>query len=172
MPAPKGNKFWEKRSKHGRDKIFVTPTILLDAACEYFTWCEDNPLMSVEYAGGKRVRIPKMRALTIHGLCIFLGVNTTYFNDFKSALKEQDTETNKDFSQVIKKIEDIIYNQKFEGAAAGFLNANIIARDLGLADKTKADLTTNGESINKSPDLTHLTFEQLKELKYGKDTNT
>ena len=29
----------------------------------------------------------------------------------------------------------IIYTQKFEGSAAGLLNPNIIARDLGLNDK-------------------------------------
>ena len=32
---------------------------------------------------------------------------------------------------------------KFEGAAAGLLHANIIARDLGLADKK--DITQNKE---------------------------
>jgi hypothetical protein len=31
---------------------------------------------------------------------------------------------------------DIIYTQKFTGAAAGFLNPNIIARDLGLKEHT------------------------------------
>ena len=32
-------------------------------------------------------------------------------------------------------MKQIIKTQKFEGAAAELLNANIIARDLGLADK-------------------------------------
>jgi hypothetical protein len=40
------------------------------------------------------------------------------------------------FMEVITRIDKYIYNQKFEGAAAGFLNPNIIARDLGLAEKT------------------------------------
>ena len=38
---------------------------------------------------------------------------------------------------VIHKIEDCIYNQKFEGAIIGLYNANIIARDLGLSDKNE-----------------------------------
>lgn len=33
------------------------------------------------------------------------------------------------------RVEQIIRQQKFEGAAAELLNPNIIARDLGLADK-------------------------------------
>ena len=41
-----------------------------------------------------------------------------------------------------------MFEQKFAGAAVGLFNANIIARDLGLADKQ--DITTNGESITKS----------------------
>ena len=31
------------RSKHGRDKLFATPELLWDAACEYFQWCDENP---------------------------------------------------------------------------------------------------------------------------------
>ena len=49
---------------------------------------------------------------------------------------------------VIDDIEKIIYRQKFEGAAAGLLNANIIARDLGLRDKQDVDHTSNGESLS------------------------
>ena len=40
MGAPKNNQFWKLRSKHGRDKIFKTPKILWEAACDYFEWCE------------------------------------------------------------------------------------------------------------------------------------
>ena len=34
-------------------------------------------------------------------------------------------------------VEDIIRTQKFEGASAELLNVSIIARDLGLADKSE-----------------------------------
>ena len=30
MAAPKNNSFWKMRSKHGRDKIFKTPEIMLE----------------------------------------------------------------------------------------------------------------------------------------------
>ena len=36
MAAPKGNRFWEVRSKHGRDKILKTPEIMWEAAKQYF----------------------------------------------------------------------------------------------------------------------------------------
>lgn len=137
MAAPNGNQFWKLRSKHGRDKIFATPEIMWEAACEYFEWCEQNPLHETDFRGkdATQVELPKMRAFTIQGLCLFLDVNTLYFRDFQKNCSD-------DFSQVIARIMEIIYNQKFTGAAAGFLNPNIIARDLGLADKKDIDSHT------------------------------
>lgn len=134
MSAPLGNQFWKIRSKHGRDKLFSSPQILWDACCEYFEWCEENPLIEVDYRGkdADKVFIPKMRAFTVQGLCIFLECNTKYFNDLKH---------DKDFSEIIDRIYDTLYNQKFTGAAAGFLNANIISRDLGLQDRVEQKTT-------------------------------
>ena len=146
-PAPKGNKFWKLRSKHGRDKIFATPDIMLEACYEYFEWCEKHPLIEIDFRGSKmeKIELPKMRALTMWGLCSFLHVNTVYFNQFEGEIKEKEDKVSKDFSKVITHVRELIINQKFEGAAAGFLNPNIIARDLGLKDNS--DVTSNGESI-------------------------
>jgi hypothetical protein len=137
MPATKGNNFWEKRSKHGRNKLFATPKSLLDAAYEYFEWCTNNPLIAVDFKGGgaKRVELPKMRAFTMNGLCIFLGVSNTYFYDLKASLSIKKDQHSIDMLDTIGTIETIVYEQKFTGAAAGLLNPSIIARELGLADK-------------------------------------
>ena len=136
MGAPKGNKFWMLRSKHGRDKLFKTPALLWEAACEYFEWCENNPLYEMRGFSfqGKvtKENFPKMRAMTLSQLCFYLNCSDSYFRHFKSTLQEKD----KDFITVIHEIESIIYNQKFQGASADLLNANIIARDLGLVDKS------------------------------------
>jgi len=136
MAAPVGNQFWKLRSKHGRDKLFSTPDALWEAACEYFEWCDANPMIEVDFRGkdAVEVRLPKMRAYTWEGLELYLDIHR--LRDYKT------NHTYKEFSPVIARITDIIYNQKFTGAAAGFLNPNIIARDLGLADKK--DLTHSG----------------------------
>lgn len=140
MAAPKGNQFWKIRSKHGRDKLFATPELLWEAACEYFEWCDKNPflednieVLKVNGIGDevKRVPLEKMRPYTLQGLCGYLDCATSYFRQFKSAEREN----GEDFVAIITRIEEIIYNQKFSGAASGFLNPNIIARDLGLTDK-------------------------------------
>jgi len=153
MAAPKGNKFWKLRSKHGRDKLFETPELLWKAACEYFEWCEKNPLKETKAFAFQGVitttELPVMRAMTLSQLCFYLNCSEGYFRHFKSTLPKD----SQDFITVINEIENIIYNQKFQGAAANLLNANIIARDLGLVDKT--DLTTDGKPIEP----TKITFK-------------
>jgi hypothetical protein len=75
-----------------------------------------------------------------------------YFNDFEAGIKETKSEINKDFSKVLTHVREVIYNQKFTGAAAGFLNPNIIARDLGLVDKAKVehDIPPDSELVAKA----------------------
>lgn len=138
MPAPKSNKFWEARTSHGRDKLFADDEILWAAAIEYFEWVEDNPLWEskvTQFQGAPvDMIIPKMRAMTIEGLRLFLDISHTTWANYKR---------HKDFIAVTEKIEDVIRSQKFAGAAADLLNANIIARDLGLRDKTETEHTGN-----------------------------
>ena len=142
-PAPKNNQFWKLRSKHGRDKLFKTPELLWEAACEYFQWCESNPIEAYENKGTKNVNLVKFRRpFTLKGFCIYCDATEHWYVEFKKGLKEKD----KDFLYICRKIEDIIYNQKFEGAAIGIFNANIIARDLGLSEHS--DITSKGKSIN------------------------
>lgn len=129
MAAPKGNQFWKARSKHGRDKIFETPEILWEACIEYFEWVEQNPLNEAIAYQGKvsEDALPKMRPMTIEGLCNFLGIVVQTWRDYR--------DNRKDFSTVCTQAEQIIMQQCFDGASAGFLNPSIIARKLGLADK-------------------------------------
>ena len=115
-----------------------------EAACEYFEWCQDNPMQEgvlAKYRDRAEIEsVPKMRAFTIEGLCLHLDCNKDYFTQFQASLKGKDDKVSKDFSRVINKIKQVIYVQKFEGAAAGLLNPNIIARDLGLVDKKEKEV--------------------------------
>ena len=132
-----GNQFWKLRSKHGRDKLFKTPELLWAAACEYFEWCDNNPLLEEKgfaYQGiVSKETFAKLRAYTMSGLCFYLHCNEAYLRTFRSQLPQND----KDFNTVLADIEQTMYNQKFSGAAADLLNPNIIARDLGLREKTE-----------------------------------
>jgi hypothetical protein len=130
--APRGNQFWKARSSHGRAPIFPSPDVLWDVCSEYFAWVEENPLWESKpfaFQGVVTVEpMPKMRAMTISGLCIYLDISKQAWSEYRQR---------EDFGDVTHKVEEIIRTQKFEGASADLLNANIIARDLGLADKSE-----------------------------------
>ncbi|MDM1294325.1 DNA packaging protein [Sphingobacterium sp. N143] len=148
MAAPKGNQFWKLRSKHGRDKLFGSSNLLWEAATEYFEWCDKNPWLKSEAIksgdmAGTVMQVPTARPYTLQGLCLFLDCNAAYFRQFKQSLPENE----KDFSTVITRIEEVIYNQKFEGATVGAFNANIIARDLGLTDKQEHEVNARIEQV-------------------------
>lgn len=156
MPAPKENRFWELRSKHGRDKLFDNPLLLWEAACEYFCWCEDTPLIEIDFRGkeNEEVKLPKMRAFTMSALCLYLGCNENYFRNFKF----QDRVDKEDFSMVIEAIKQTMYSQKLTGAAAGLLNANIISRDLGLKDIKEID----NNNLNRNIEITKSDADALR----------
>ncbi len=140
-----GNQFWKARASSGRDKLFETPDLLWVAACEYFEWCDNNPLYECKafaFQGSVTTEdLPKMRAYTLDGLFLFLDCSPNYFRAFKSQER-----VNKDaYVEVIERIERTIYNQKFTGAAADLLNSNIISRELGLVDSSKVDATIKKE---------------------------
>lgn len=127
---PKKNQYWKLRSKHGRAKAYQTPDALWMACCEYFEWVESNPLReekAFSYQGDIiKTDVTKMRAMTIQGLCLHLGISDETWANYRQ---------NSDYVGITSLVEKIIYEQKFSGAAADLLNANIIARELGLADK-------------------------------------
>jgi hypothetical protein len=144
MAAPEGNQFWKVRSSHGRKPIFAGPDSLWDAAVEYFEWVEANPLKESQAFAYQGVvtahELPKMRAMTLSGLCLFLDITRETFGQYRDK---------QGFSDVTTRIDDVIRTQKFEGASAGLLNPNIIARDLGLAEKSEISA---GVTLNVTPD--------------------
>jgi hypothetical protein len=126
-----GNKIWMLRSSAGPKPVFAGPDELWKACVEYFEWVEENPLYEAKafaYEGVVTVeKLPKMRAMTISGLCLFLDVDRRTWSLWR--------EERADLLPVLTRCEEIIRTQKFEGAAADLLNPNIIARDLGLANR-------------------------------------
>jgi hypothetical protein len=69
---------------------------------------------------------PLPRATTLQGLWGFLDMSDTAW--YQYVKKEE-------FREVTKEVTTRMYSHKFNGAAAGLFNPNIIARDLGLSEK-------------------------------------
>lgn len=164
-----GNRFWEKRSSVGRNPTFSCPSELWSAACEYFAWCEDHPLSETKAFAFQgiitKTELPKMRAMTLGGLCLFLDIAKQTLYNYK---KNPDS----GFLEVITRIEETIYQQKFSGAAADLLNANIIARDLGLAEKNLNEHTGKDGGAILTADVSEEALkEELARLGFGRDSN-
>lgn len=131
-----GNKIWEMAPPVSHPPTFAEPEDLWAAATGYFDWCHENPLYADNLVAfqGKATHEPlaKQRAMTIRGLCLFLGISHETWRQWKITGGEI---YRAKMIDTINRIEDVIFTTKFEGAAAGLLDQSIIARELGLADK-------------------------------------
>ena len=147
----KGNRFWLARSSHGAKPKFANPDDLWGACAEYFEWVAQNPLLEAKAYAFQGVitqdPLPKMRAMSIGAMCLFIDVTHDTWIEWRK--------TRPDLSEVIARVEAIIFAQKFEGASADLLNASIIARDLGLVDK-KDHQSSDGSMTPKDTSPTEL----------------
>jgi hypothetical protein len=125
-----GNCVWKTRLSVGRMPVFADAGALWAACVEYFCWVEDNPLYEdrlVVFQGiVSHVPVARMRAMTKRGLCLFLGIDHRTWNAWKHDRPE--------LVPAIEQVESVIWVHKFNGAAAGLLNPNIITRELSHAD--------------------------------------
>lgn len=153
------DRYWMLRQTHGRNKLYETPELLMERCLDYFEWVESNPLQEaklVSFQGDSTLEsIPKMRAMTISALCSHLGMSVDTWDLYRKR---------EDFIGVCAAVEQIIYNQKFEGASADMLNASIIARELGLMDKTQIDHKSTDGSMSPTKTVRELTDNELKEI--------
>lgn len=129
----------------GQPPSFESPEEMWTLAIEYFKWCEDNSIDEAKVFNNQgeilEAKIPHMRAMTQAGLCTFLNVSKSTWHNYKN--KE-------DYLDVTSTIDQIMFEQKFSGAAAGMFNANIIARDLGLSEKVESETTHKIVKANES----------------------
>jgi hypothetical protein len=125
------NKFWRHPNNAGRPRIIANEDDLREACYSYFDWVDDNPLYEMKIFGtGLKARLEHPRAMTLRGLTSHIGIGRRTWDDYRSR---------DEFKEVCALVEDVMFDQKFAGAAAGLFNASIIARDLGLADKSEVE---------------------------------
>ena len=120
--------YWSKRP--GKERAFATPEELMDAAIEAFTWLHTHPKRKqvIFHNKGSITKTYETleRPFSIHAVAMCMGVSLQCLNGYRER---------PEFAEALAWVDGVIYTQKFEGASADLLNANIIARDLGLADK-------------------------------------
>jgi hypothetical protein len=154
-----------KKSKIGRERIFAEPEDMLQAAEEYFHFVDTTPFENWEWkntaTGLRKVAVPVRRPYSVGGMMLYFGTTYTYLLEFKKARMAEANNPNKSeeerakavhFTSIIQWIESCVREQKFDGAAVGHFNANIISRDLGLIDKTENVNITKQEIAEVFPD--------------------
>jgi hypothetical protein len=140
----KGNLFWRLAEFAGRPLTY-TPDQLRQKFIEYCKYIDDNPWKRAEVCKsgdnfGELTEVPVKRPWTVLGFCVYAGITSTTFNSY---------EIRPEFLEVCRHIQDVVRQQKFEGAAAGFFNAAIIARDLGLVDKQENKVIVSEQPVTK-----------------------
>ena len=123
----------------------LTPEALWDLACLYFQGGNDDKMYTKDFIrsgdnAGMLVEVDTIRPFSWVSLDLFLlskGIKTS-INTIRKNLDNRFGE----FQEVIERIGMVIYEQKFDGAAIGGYNPQLIIRDLGLADKVDASVKT------------------------------
>lgn len=162
MAAPKGNAYWQRRKKHGKPKAIKDADELWGYFCDYAARVDENPHEVIEEKRGSgsngqgaynndEERVKKLvKPYTWEGFEDYLFEKSViaHLGDYR------DNKDNRydDYAAIIKHIGRVIYNNKLSGAVIGIFKENIIARDLGLKDKTETEL--NVKPFNIVDDVT------------------
>jgi hypothetical protein len=140
---------WMIKSKMSGDDALS----LWEDACEYFQWCEANPIFKEEMIKqtGAVVKMQCPRPFNLPALCIHCGVTVGYINSMaKNAAAGE-------YHLVAQKILQVIYSQNLEFAMVGIFNSNITSKKLGLGsgdEEGKAPAQVNIQVIeNGAPAL-------------------
>lgn len=141
--------FWEKmktlpmRPTEEDPGIVLTPDVLWALACEYFQGAGQDVMIKKDFirsgeSAGMIVDMPTERPFSWTSFELYVlykGVRRS-IQDIRLNRENQYNE----FIPVIQQIDAVIYQQKFDGAAIGGYNPQLIIRDLGLAEKVDAKL--------------------------------
>ncbi len=127
------------------NKNIESPEKLYELFEKYITACKANPKKESIWSHklDKQVTLDRETPLTWDGFDLYLrkAKILACTDDYRYNKEDRYTE----YANIIRVIGQEIYNDKYSGAAAGVFNANIIARDLGLSEKTevKGDVNIN-----------------------------
>lgn len=145
MAAPKNNQYYLKRIVSGRPPKY-TPKQWAEIMMSYLdymeeqTWNKKEAIKGGDLAG-QLVSIPTKTPLTIYGFCNFAGVSSDLYARYKSDKGFED------YHAITTYMDGVIKQNQLEGSMVGAYNPNIVARLLGLAEKTENDHTSGGQSL-------------------------
>jgi hypothetical protein len=151
-----GDEYWRRVITVGAPRKFETPEELLAACGDYFDWVENNPLKSWKVAGkdADLVETKHPRLPTLTGMRLHINISGDCWRKYAQR---------PEFAPTCSRVEEHIRQMKLEGASAEIFNPMIIARDLGLKDRSEVSDPT-GASALPSLDLTLLSDSEVDAL--------
>lgn len=156
-----GHTFWQNVENPGRPKAIESPEKLWEYFLSYCTEIDENPWIKHDFKGkdAEAVEIKIALPYTWFGFDNYLFKNKVIDNldDYKANKKK----TYSNFCSIIKRIDKVIFDRKYSGAAVNAFNASIIARDLKLVDSS--DITSAGKKLNSSPSKIEVEIVRAKD---------
>lgn len=121
-----------------KHKYIGTPEELWKLFDEYVAWCKANPRRKEDYVGKDAMRVMREleRPLTWVGFECYL--NDCGVVSSLGPYEQNEGEAYTEYLPIISRIKRYIETDQFEGATVGQYNPNIIARKLGLVEKTES----------------------------------
>jgi len=125
-----------------KPKLIATPEILWQLFKDYVKHERDNPMSKREYVGkdGIEKDTPLETPITFMGFECWLA-DEDYIKDLGDYQSDKGGRYS-EYATIITRVENNCFVHNFKGAAVGLFNANLIARKLGIADKTETKDTT------------------------------
>lgn len=115
------------------------PKIFVERFIEYLYWCEKNPIKKTKVLNdGTIVDYEAPRAPLKKGFEAYVGrpeliKATKNTKNYKSGPQAEE------YQAVIGWIQNILFEQKFTGAAVGVYNASLISKELGLVERQEIE---------------------------------
>ena len=136
----------------------LTPEALWDLACLYFAGEAKDTMKTRDFIrsgdkAGMVVDIEVTRPFSWNSFelfCLYHGIRNS-LADIRSNRDGRFPE----FQEVVNRINSVIYEQKFDGAAIGGYNPQLIIRDLGLAEKQDVNLKQEQPLFVDTPQPPH-----------------
>ena len=123
-----------------KKKYIETPDVLWMLFKEYVLFEFSNPMYKIEYVGkdGRIERTPLETPITFEGFECYLA-DRDIINDLGDYASNKGG-AYESYSTIITRIQKNCFVHNFKGASVGLFNPNIIAKKLGLVEKTQTDL--------------------------------
>lgn len=136
-------------AERGKPRAIDSPEDFEALAFEYIEWVKSNPIhktITASFQGEISFKkVPHMRGMTQFGLASHMGIGLSTLKDYGNR---------EEYSAIYGRVDTIMKSWNLDGSMSGDLNASLVARIDGHADKQ--DITSNGQTIGDKPSIISL----------------